>query len=76
MNSCLRKLNLAWNGFYLEGCKALAKSLENNTSLQEIDLSSNRINKECLDKLFAGIKKNKTLQKLAVSYCKPTFFRV
>lgn len=67
MNTCLKKLNVSWNGFYLEGCKAISKALEINKTLQELDLSANRIDKECLDKLLTGLKKNKTLVVLKVS---------
>lgn len=60
-------LNLSWNGFYLDGCKELASAMEKNTTLEDINLSSNRINKQCLQELWKGLKKNETLQKLRVS---------
>lgn len=66
-NTCLKKLNLAWNGLYLDGCKALARALEENTTLLELDLTCNRINKECLEKLMFGLRRNSTLEVLRVS---------
>ena len=65
-NTCLKKINLAWNGLYLDGCKALAKALEENSTLIELDLTCNRISKECLDKLMMGLRKNTTLEILRV----------
>jgi len=65
-NTCLKKLNIAWNGFYLDGCTALARALEVNKTLTELDLTCNRVSKECLEKLMGGLKKNSTLEILRV----------
>ncbi|XP_041357811.1 leucine-rich repeat-containing protein 74A-like [Gigantopelta aegis] len=67
INSGVTVLNLAWNGFYLDGCKEMGKALERNKTLQDLDLSSNRINKQCLDELWKGLKKNSTLKILKLT---------
>lgn len=67
-NSTLRILNLSWNGFYLEGCRALVRTLQLNTTLEVLDLSNNRINRECLGHLVKGLAKNTTLHSLIVSF--------
>jgi hypothetical protein len=38
-NLYLKKINLAWNGFGLEGTIALGDALKNNQSLEELDLT-------------------------------------
>lgn len=50
----------------MDGCKALAKALEENKTLIELDLTCNRISKECLEKLMGGLKRNSTLEILRV----------
>ena len=65
-NSSLNALNVSWNGFYVDGCKELAYVLGKNKSLQFLDLSANRINKECLNYLIKGLHMNTTLQALKV----------
>ena len=67
-NSSLRILNLSWNGFYLEGCRALVRTLQFNSTLEVLDLSNNRINRECLGHLVKGLAKNTTLHTLIVSH--------
>lgn len=41
--------------------------LEENELLEELDISCNRLNKECLDVICDGLKKNKTLKVLKIS---------
>ena len=68
-------MNLAWNGFYLEGSKALAHVLEKNRTLQELDLTCNRINTACLDYLLKGLKQNRSLHILRVFICYLLFIK-
>ena len=65
-NTGLLVLNLAWNGFHTPGGNALAKALGKNTTLEELDISSNRIDDELLGTLASGLKKNSTLKILKV----------
>ena len=65
-NTTLTSFNVAWNGFYLDGCKALAKALQTNRTLQVLDLTCNRINRECLLELMRGVAASKTLTTLLV----------
>ena len=71
MNQGLKKLDISWNGFSLRGCEALAKALELNDTLIELNLECNRMNKDALEKLLKGLKKNTTLQvlKVGISSC-------
>ena len=34
----IKKLNLSWNGFGVEGCKELGKALMENTTLEELHI--------------------------------------
>jgi hypothetical protein len=65
-NSTLTCLDISWNGFHLDGCKAVRSMLAKNQSLQQLNLSCNRLDKECLNELIKGLCKNSTLQKLEV----------
>lgn len=35
----IKKINLSWNGFGLDGMKELGKALAENTTLEEIDVT-------------------------------------
>ena len=50
----------------MDGCKALSRALEVNKTLIELDLTCNRISKDCLEKLMGGLKRNSTLEILRV----------
>jgi hypothetical protein len=39
MNSAIKHLDLGWNGFAQDGCKAMFKTIKENETLEEIDLS-------------------------------------
>ena len=65
-NSSLLVLNLSWNGLHSVGCNALAKALGKNTTLTELDVASNRIDDDVLQKLVAGLNNNSTLTTLKV----------
>ncbi|XP_060598540.1 leucine-rich repeat-containing protein 74A-like [Ruditapes philippinarum] len=67
-NTSLKKLTLGWNGFYLEGCIALQKSLLYNTTLEVLDLTNNRINRECIEQLTYGLAKNSTVHTLILKF--------
>ena len=53
----MKSINLSWNGFGLEGAIALGEALKVNNVLEEIDVSSNRINTEGAVCLAKGRKK-------------------
>ena len=73
-NTGLLVLNLAWNGFHTPGGNALAKALGKNTTLEELDIASNRIDDELLGTLATGLKKNSTLKILKVTCTDRTSF--
>ena len=60
-NLGLKKVNLAWNGLYAEGCKALNRALVVNRTLTELDVSCNRIDRRCMDELLKGLCKNESI---------------
>ena len=60
-------LSLSWNGLHSPGVNALAKALGKNTTLEELDIASNRIDDELLVTLANGLKKNSTLKTLKVN---------
>jgi hypothetical protein len=60
-------LNLSWNGLGKEGCIALARSLPKNTSLQNLDLTNNRIDVVALPFLLHGLVRNTSIQSLNVT---------
>ena len=63
----MKKLSVAWNGFGNDGVKALGGVLAENTSLQELDISCNRINMDGLGHLLKGLSSNEGLKVLRVS---------
>ena len=67
-NTSLTRLDVSWNGLYLEGCEALQRALMYNTTLEVLDLSNNRVNRECVDLLTRGLAHNTTLHTLVVRY--------
>ena len=66
LNQGLKKLDISWNGFSMRGCESLAKALEFNEYLIELNLECNRINKDALEKLLKGMKTNQSLEVLKV----------
>lgn len=50
----------------MRGCESLAKALEFNEYLIELNLECNRINKDALEKLLKGMKTNQSLEVLKV----------
>lgn len=70
---------MAWNGFHMEGCKALNKALVVNRTLNELNVSCNRIDKKCLDELLKGLIKNEGIEIFRVRevvFCIPLRFWV
>ena len=68
-NTELQSLNLSWNGFGMEGCHEMGKTLKTNKSLTELDLSSNRVCFDAFRLLLQGLVNNTTLQILKVFLC-------
>ena len=64
MCECLRKntglkiLNMSWNGLYLDGSRALKRSLPVNKTLVELNISNNRLDEECLKDVMLGMRRN------------------
>ena len=61
----LRELNLS-NNLFNQEIGSVAKFLENNSSLKELDLSCNHIEDENLSKILSAMKKNTTLTTLKI----------
>jgi len=60
------KLDLSWNGFGYEGSLAVGELLRKNSTLIELDLSSNRINWQAVQFIAKGLSNNTTLEKIKV----------
>ena len=58
---------MSWNGLGKEGCIALAKSLPQNDTLVDLDLTCNRIDIIGLPFLLHGLVRNTGLERLNVS---------
>jgi hypothetical protein len=59
---------LAWSGIGVEGAKALAATLEKNSSVTSIDLSSNKAGDEGAKALAAAMEKNTSLTSIVLRY--------
>ena len=67
----LKTLNVSWNGFAKEGCAAMAQALVHNSTLQELNLTCNRIQQDAMAFLMKGLQKNDGLITLRVCTHKP-----
>jgi len=65
--SSLLRINLAWNGIGDVGARAVGGALKENSVLQFLDVSSNRIEFEGAKSLAEGIKENQTLRSLQLN---------
>ncbi len=63
----LKKCNLSFNGFDVEGGKALAELIKQNTTLQSLNISNTRLNSEIAGLIANALQTNDTLQKLYVN---------
>lgn len=59
--------DLSWNGFGEDGGLAIADALISNTSIKDIDLSSNRLTLAVAQRLAKALSSNETLEVLKVS---------
>ena len=57
---------MAWNGFAKNDAIVLGKSIKENTTLKELDISHNRLEKEALGFLMQGVKDSDGLEILRV----------
>lgn len=62
----MTSLNLSWNGFGMEGCHEMGKSLLRNRTLTSLDLSANRVSFDAFRQLLRGVVHNKVLKVLKV----------
>lgn len=58
----------------MEGCYEMGKTLLNNRTITELDLTSNRISLDAFRQLLPGVGKNKTLKILRVSHWQSNYF--
>lgn len=65
-NVRLKKCSLAWNGFGPEGGAAIADALMTNNSLQDIDISGNRLSADVAIKVAKAIMNNDNIRTLKV----------
>lgn len=70
-NVAIKKLNISWNGFAVEGAKGIGKALEENRTLKELDISNNRLEAKGVGELLKGLRENDTLNflKVCMSIC-------
>jgi Ran GTPase-activating protein (RanGAP) involved in mRNA processing and transport len=60
-NTALEILDISWNGLETGGAHGIAHGLESNSTLKELNISSNRINQTGLAKLLQGLMRNSSL---------------
>ena len=60
-------LNVAYNGFGREGCRALGAALGQNSTLKELDIRNNRVYMDDVGALLKGLEANTTLGTIRVS---------
>ena len=66
-SSSLVRLNLAWNGLGDQGAEAVGGSIKENSALQFLDVSSNRIELAGAGFIADGLKENQTLRSLQLN---------
>lgn len=66
-NIMIKKLNISWNGFGVEGARELGKAIMENTTLEELDISNNRITTEGAVLFGKGLVSSESLVTLRVS---------
>lgn len=62
----IKILNLSHNNIAIDGCRHLAKALEQNTSIQFLDLSQNQLQVYGTQMICKSLHKNKTLKALSL----------
>ena len=62
-------INLAWNGLGADGGAAIGDAIGVNETLQEIDISGNRIDAHAAMSIAKGLRKNEDLLILRVRLC-------
>lgn len=63
----MKTLDISYNGFGCEGTITLSNALSCNQSLQELDISHNRVTDEAINPLCKVLNNNHTLLHLKVS---------
>ena len=63
----MSKLDVSLNGFGYEGSLAVGELLKKNSTLTELDLSSNRIDWLAIQFIAKGLANNRSLEILRVS---------
>jgi len=67
-NGYASKLDVSWNGFSYEGSLAVCELLKKNSTLTELNLSSNRIDWLSIRLIAKGLASNKSLEALKVGF--------
>lgn len=65
-NVAMKKLNISWNGFAVQGAKGLGRALVENRTLLQLDVSNNRLEAKAVGELLKGLKQNDSLDSLKV----------
>lgn len=70
-NTCLKLLDLSWNGIGYDGGASLSKLFRKNRTLEYIDVSNTRIMWQNTESLAWGIRHNSVMKVLKVykEYC-------
>ena len=63
----LKRCNVSFNGFDIDGGKLLADVIKNNTTLEHFDISNTRQNAECAASIANALGNNETLKSLNVN---------
>eukprot|EP01122_Echinamoeba_exundans_P001895 TRINITY_DN11876_c0_g1_i1.p1 TRINITY_DN11876_c0_g1~~TRINITY_DN11876_c0_g1_i1.p1 ORF type:complete len:334 (+),score=45.32 TRINITY_DN11876_c0_g1_i1:58-1059(+) len=68
-NPSLKTLNLSQTDLELDGCRAIARLIEQARSLTSIDISSNKMSVECAEALATALTRTTSLTHLDVGCC-------
>ena len=60
------KVNLSWNGFGVDGAKALGATLAENGVLERLNLAGNRMSDVAIMHIATGLSRNEGLLELNV----------
>lgn len=62
----LKKFDVSYNGFDMEGGKVLAEVVRHNSTIEKLNISSTRLNAECAASIANAIEHNDSLKILNV----------
>lgn len=70
----IKKFDVSFNGFDMNGGKILAEVIRNNSTIEKLNISSTRLNAECAASIANAIEQNDSIKFLNVDLY--TFFLI